>query len=182
MQQTRTRCVTICHPMGLDQFLSPVGGLDFGSVTLGQAISIWIHLHRTNRWTSCVEQHGDYKRKPAKWKRSSEKHSRPTGRFAFGLSPYFQLHIIQRPDLCGVPKSVQYFQWANLDTQRRATYRHQNHHSLGRVAQCSTLVSHVIHIHEAWRSTGNFGFATVDDLKNRVSVAVLFNDAGLYVV
>jgi hypothetical protein len=164
--------VTICHPMGLDQFLSPVGGLDFGSVTLGQAISIWIHLHNTET-TSGNQPSGNG---------SSEKHSRPTGRFAFGLSPYFQLHIIQRPDLCGVPKSVQYFQWANLDTQRRATYRHQNHHSLGRVAQCSTLVSHVIHIHEAWRSTGNFGFATVDDLKNRVSVAVLFNDAGLYVV
>jgi hypothetical protein len=58
----------------------------------------------------------------------------------------------------------------------------QNHHSLARVAQCSAMVSHVIHIHEAWRSTGNFGFATVDDLKNCVSVAVLFNDTGLYVV
>jgi hypothetical protein len=58
----------------------------------------------------------------------------------------------------------------------------QNHHSFARVAHCSTMVSQDIHIHEAWRSTGNSGLVTVDDSHNRVSVAVLFNDAGLYVI
>jgi hypothetical protein len=58
----------------------------------------------------------------------------------------------------------------------------RDHHSFARIVHCSTMVSHVIRIHEAWRSTGNSGLATVDDSENRVCIAVLFNDAGLYMM